>query len=268
MDAVDSCRPADSGGPFVGLDALAMPKGCSQLSGLALTEKVQWYAPPRRKHSKRELLADRCVNVLGAGAAWPLSAILCAASVQSGHRGIVTFGFVAFGVGFIGMLNFSAFYHYRAWDWPHAQQLVSLDYSGISLMIMGCYAPVMIAGACYRCLALNWSLGFLGFAMEIGKHCAQREGHESAAGQWTTFDFIHLARFLVMGWVPALLALGSLRNVFDRSEISLIVAGGALYTLGVPMLLRGSMEFHLSIWHAFVLCASMCFYALFWSMAH
>lgn len=259
MDAADSSS---------GVEVTPMAKGFRELSGLAMTDRVQWYVPPRRKHSKRELLADRCVNFLGAGISWPLSVVLCVASVQSGKSGLVTFGFAAFGVGFIGMLNFSAFYHHRAWDWPHARALVSLDYSGISLMIMGAYAPVMIAAECYKLLALNWSLGFLGFAMEAWKLCAGSDGAANTAGQWTAFDFVHLVRYLLMGWVPALLAFNSVRNVLDRSEVILIVAGGALYTLGVPMLLRGSMEFHLSIWHAFVLCASMCFYSLFWLMAH
>ena len=43
--------------------------------------------------------------------------------------------------------------------------------------------------------------------------------------------------------------------------IALIVTGGMLYTIGVAFFLFGRLPFHYTIWHLFVLAASMVFYA-------
>jgi hemolysin III len=43
--------------------------------------------------------------------------------------------------------------------------------------------------------------------------------------------------------------------------IVLIVTGGVLYTIGVVFFLSERLPFHITIWHVFVLAASMVFYA-------
>ena len=48
----------------------------------------------------------------------------------------------------------------------------------------------------------------------------------------------------------------------------LMLAGGLLYSLGTPFLLLGRMRFHNTIWHAFVVVASVVFcVAIFWHLA-
>lgn len=255
-------------GSAAGALGVADPRkhGRRDLSGISMADRTQWYVPPRRMYSKRELYADRAVNFLGAGLSWPLALALCASSVRRGRPVRHTLAFAASGVGLIGMLNLSAAYHFLAWDWPYAQLLVSMDDSGISLMIMGSYTPLMVFADCYKCLALCWTFGILGFVMEAWK--LQIRNEEGTAGEWTAFDFVNLVRYLAMGWAPVLISCRYLPKVLVRRDFVLIVAGGLLYTAGVPILLAGNTEFHLPIWHTFVLSASMCFYAVFWLLCH
>ena len=41
-----------------------------------------------------------------------------------------------------------------------------------------------------------------------------------------------------------------------------VVHPGILYTVGVVVFVPGDWEFHLAIWHAFVVVASGCFYLI------
>ncbi|CAK0843399.1 unnamed protein product, partial [Prorocentrum cordatum] len=90
------------------------------VAGESLTTTLQWYKPPRRPYTRRELLADRVVNFSGAGLSWLGLFSLVIMSTVAGDSLSKTAGYLVFGVGLVAMLNLSAFYHLLCWDWGRA----------------------------------------------------------------------------------------------------------------------------------------------------
>jgi len=230
-------------------------------TGEPLSAKLQWYTPPRRPYSRRELLADRIVNFTGAALAWIGTPILGFASWGAGDAAGKQLGFWCHGVGLITMLTCSALYHHWAWQWAKSHELLSLDHIGISTMIMGCYIPMMQYSGCTAVLVFVVVLGFCGYAIELlkfffPKRCASWSG---GPGKWSALDVIHIIRYLVMGWSCAPV-LPRLVSTLPAASCWLTLVGGLLYTIGVFVFIQGNLEFHMAIWHAKVLVASTCFY--------
>jgi hemolysin III len=65
---------------------------------------------------------------------------------------------------------------------------------------------------------------------------------------------------LAMGWA-GVFAGSAFFAALSWPVIVLIVTGGILYTIGVVFFLCERLPFHMTIWHVFVLAASMVFYA-------
>jgi len=233
----------------------------SLLNGEPLTAKMQWYIPPRRPYTRRELIADRIVNVAGASMAWIGAPALSSVSWQMDDPVMLQVGVLASGLGLIVMLNCSAIYHFKCWDWSLATRLYSLDHIGISAMIMGTYSPIMVYAQAYIILAFVWGLGTVGWAIEARKLLKPQSptaGERTA--EWSFVDKFNLVRYLLMGWAG--LPLGPALIASNPSLCFMALLGGLMYTGGIIFFVRGNMEFHLAIWHGFVLLASVCFYLL------
>jgi len=226
--------------------------------GQSLQSFVQWYIPPRRPYSRRELLADRFVNFLGAGLSWVGVALLMERSRAEGDPLQKQLGFLAHGFGLIVMLNCSALYHYLAWRWDWAHQLLSLDHVGISAMIVGCYVPVMLQIGCFGTLACVCCLGILGWIMEGVKLALGAQHFSDGAVNFQILDKLHIVRYLVMGWTCIVVI--PYVSELPRQALVLMGVGGLLYSSGVVFFVSESMEFHLAVWHGAVLVASLCFY--------
>ena len=63
-----------------------------------------------------------------------------------------------------------------------------------------------------------------------------------------------------MGWA-GFVAGGDLIAALPGAVVVLMVVGGLLYTVGVGFYLWDRLPFHYTIWHVFVLAASMVFYS-------
>jgi len=225
-----------------------------------MAEKLQWYVPPRRPYSRRELLADRLVNFVGVLVAWLGAPFLCWHSWAQGNALTMQGGFWVQGSGYIVMFTCSALYHYWSWDWHCVPWLLALDHVGINTMIMGCYAPYMLRFEYLFTLAFVWILGFVGMAMEAYKlYRYDLKLSGGGSGEWKPFDKVHGLLYVVMGWA-ALPMVPAVAPALPWSVIVGMVGGGVLFTVGIPVLAREAMEFHLAIWHAFVLAGSFCFY--------
>eukprot|EP00927_Polykrikos_kofoidii_P062876 TRINITY_DN57674_c0_g1_i1.p1 TRINITY_DN57674_c0_g1~~TRINITY_DN57674_c0_g1_i1.p1 ORF type:complete len:287 (+),score=33.66 TRINITY_DN57674_c0_g1_i1:67-927(+) len=227
--------------------------------------KLQWYVPPKRLYSRRELLADRLVNFSGAGLSWLATPLLGFLSWSHGDPISMQLGFWTYGFGLITMLNCSALYHYWCWDWRHSRQLLTLDHLGISAVIMGTYTPIMIYCRGFKILAVVYTLGVLGLLLE-GLELVRlrfREGRSvldrDASTGWNCLDWFHVVRYLVMGWAVVPI-LPFLFHHVPSAACYMMVTGGLLYTFGVIMFIREKTEFHQVIWHTTVLAASVCFY--------
>lgn len=223
------------------------------LDGHDLHKTLQWYPPPYRCYSRRELLADRCVNFAGAALSWVGTVWLVHVSHSAGNSVLKQFGFCVFGLGLVTMLNCSALYHHWAWHWEAQRKLLALDHVGINAMIACSYAPFMLQCGCYRTLSFVWILALLGLIMEAWQ-LAQGELIMSRF-----FRMAHVVRYLIMGWTVVVVLPTALQYI-QTVAFMVSLVGGLLYSGGIAVFLQQHMEFHLPLWHIFVFCASSCFY--------
>jgi hemolysin III len=73
------------------------------------------------------------------------------------------------------------------------------------------------------------------------------------------FDRVSVGLYLAMGW-SGLIACDAGVAVLPQLALWFIVAGGALYSLGVIFHAWRRLRFQNAIWHAFVLLGAACHY--------
>merc|ERR1712224_355034 len=161
-------------------------------------------------------------------------------------------GMMAYACTSCTMLSASAVCHHYSWNWDWARQLSAIDYMGISVMIAGAYIPPCLALGCFGTLGFVWSLAILGTALDFYK---VSRGDLAVSA---TYRGILIGRFLLMGWAVAP-SVPLIFHLLPAPWLWLTLAGGLTYTLGVPVFLS-AFEFHLPIWHTFVLAATACMF--------
>jgi hemolysin III len=68
-----------------------------------------------------------------------------------------------------------------------------------------------------------------------------------------------VAAYLLLGWV-IVVALGPLSAAVSPAGLTLLVAGGLLYSVGVVFHVWTSLPYQNAIWHSFVVAAAACHY--------
>lgn len=232
--------------------------------GLNPASRLQWYIPPKRPYSRRELLADRAVNFAGAALSWPCAAVLGYLIWRYEPPRSQQFCYIMHGVGLVAMLNLSALYHHMSWNWEQSYVYSSLDQVGINSMIVGCFAPFLIAVEGYIVMSIVCALGGVGVtlqALRLSKLTAKLKPiSKRKDARWTIIDWINVFHYVLMG-LMTLPDLPWLIEFLPSGMLDGYLVGGLLYLAGVPFLLFERMEFHQAFWHLFVLVASACIYA-------
>jgi len=169
---------------------------------------------------------------------------LVAFAAMDGHALDVTASAV-FGATLIAMYTISTIYH--AVPVHIAPRLLArLDHIAIHLLIAGTYTPfalIALGGARgWWLFGAIWLLALLGSALQFTR---LRERHA-----------LKIGLYLLMGWL-GLLTFGPLSAKLGVGGITLLLAGGAAYTLGVPFHLWKKLRYHNVLWHAFVLLGSV-----------
>ena len=122
------------------------------------------------------------------------------------------------------------------------------DHCSIYLLIAGTYTPfalVSLRGAWgWTLLGVVWGLAIVGVVQELWL--------ARGARAWS------MAIYLLMGWL-ALVAIWPLWVVLKPAGFALLLAGGALYTIGIVFYARDrKMRHGHGIWHLFVMGGSIC----------
>lgn len=197
-------------------------------------------------YTRAELISDAVVHVVGLTAmliAVPVL-ITVTAFVRGDTAAIV--GTSVYGLCLIAMLLCSALYNIiRAPGWQGL--LRRLDHSAIYLKIAGTYTPFTL-------------LSGQGAVLTIVVWCAAAVGSVLKAIDPARFRWPGLALYLGMGWA-GVLAGWPMFSSLHTSVVVLMMVGGLLYTIGVLAYLAEKVRFHNTIWHVFVLAASIVFYA-------
>lgn len=202
---------------------------------------------PRGEYTRAERVSDAVVHGAGLLIALMAAPVLVTLAALRVRDAALVAAATVYGATLVGMLAASAAYHLTpapAWR----DRLRRLDQSAIYLKIAGAYTPfAAMAGAeAMPFLAGLWAAALAGVGMKLLTARA--------------LFGLTLALYLAMGW--AALAFGG--PIFARMTpggFHLVLAGGALYTVGVAFLMWESLPFHVTIWHVFVLTASITIYA-------
>ncbi len=154
-------------------------------------------------------------------------------------------GIALYGSSLIAMISCSFLYnHLRVPDWTPT--LRALDHGAIYVKIAATYTPfALLSGSGLSMLATIWAGAALGIGiMLLKKHDSILPGVVLCLG---------------MGWA---VVFGGRDLIADLSTpvVVLMVLGGVLYSAGVPFLLACRMRYHNTIWHAFVMVASLVFF--------
>jgi hemolysin III len=161
-----------------------------------------------------------------------------------------------YGATLLGVFGTSAAYHRLAVS-PKARRVMRrLDHAMIYLLIAGTYTPV-----CLVALPRSWGIPVLAVV-----------GTGAVVGftlKLTVFDrmkWLAYALYPILGWAAAI-ALPVLATHVSGLTFGLIVAGGLLYSAGLPILLAHRPDpwpsvfgYH-EIWHAFTVAAGACHFA-------
>lgn len=203
--------------------------------------------PPRSGPSRAESLSDAAVHLAGLAAAVVAVPLLVARAVDGRGDASAILGTSVYGATLIAMILCSALYNMvpsGAWT----QLLRRLDHSAIYFKIAGTYTAFTLLsdGHGMVLLAGLWAAALIGTALRVLAHDRTRN--------------VAIGLYVAMGWA-GVFAGWSLFAQMSPEVLALIVVGGLLYTGGMTFYLLERLPFHTTIWHLFVLAASVAFFA-------
>lgn len=149
--------------------------------------------------------------------------------------------------GITAILLFAASTLYHALPDCRAKHLFRLfDHCAIYLLIAGTYTPftlgVLRGGWGWTLFGLTWGLAIVGIVLK--------------ATLRFRFPTLSTLLYLALGWLVVIAARPVLRAL-TPTQVAWLVAGGLLYTIGVPFYVWSRRYAH-AIWHVFVLGGAGC----------
>ena len=207
----------------------------------AATGAIRW------NYDRVELIADGIVHAIGI-----LSGVIAATvlvvltAIYASPRDIVVVSIYV--AGLLSMLGLSATYNL----WPVSPTkwvLRRLDHSAIYVLIAATYTPFIIElGNSVFAVALLigvWCVAVFGIALKL---C------------WPgRFERLSVGLYLALGW-SGLMLYDSVVAGLPRMALWFVLAGGAMYSLGVVFHAWQRLRFQNVIWHCFVLSGAACHY--------
>ena len=217
-------------------------RGDSGLSGdtSGLTAPARGAFP---SYTGAEATADGVIHVVGiaaaaAAVAWLIASIGPIATTKQ------TATLLIYSFGLVGMLVASAAYNLTRPGRAKAL-LRRIDHAMIFVMIAGSYTPFALNAlgpslGIPLCAAV-WSVAAVGIGLQFVS--------------FNHFRRVSLPLYLGMGWL-LLVVIRSLVAALPGEVLSLLLAGGVVYSLGSLVHTLSRMPFHNVLWHAMVLVAA------------
>jgi len=198
-------------------------------------------------YSRAEELANSLTHGLGAALS---VAGLCLLLFYSSQMNDIwrTLSFSIYGGSLFSLYLASTLYH--SVSSPNLKALFkTLDHCAIYLLIAGSYTPFLLItmqdSIGWPMFAVVWSIAVFGIGLKIAfKH---------------RFHKLRVSTYLVMGWL-VVFASSELTTSLAEGGITLLVAGGLTYTIGVIFYAVERIPFNHAIWHLFVLGGSVLHY--------
>jgi hemolysin III len=199
-------------------------------------------------YSKGEIWADLAAHVLGL--LFGLVATVALLITAAGHgQALLILGASLYGLGLLAMLTCSA--AYNLWPPSPTKELWRrFDHAAIFIMIAGTYTPFLMnrmGGAWgFGLLSFVWLVAVVGAAMKL-----------AFPRRW---EAITIAMYLGLGW-SIVVAINPLLQAVSASSLTLIAAGGVIYSVGVVFHLWDRLPYQNAIWHWLVLFGAVCHYS-------
>jgi hemolysin III len=198
-------------------------------------------------YDRAELIADGIVHIAGVSLGLIAASVLVVlTAIYASAIDIVAVSIYA--AGLLSMLVFSA--TYNLWPVSRAKWVLRrFDHSAIYVLIAATYTP-FIVGLKDSIFAIAlligvWCLAIFGIVLKL---------------RWPgRFDRVAVGLYLAMGW-SGMMLYDSVVAALPRMALWFIVAGGALYSLGVIFHAWRRLRFQNVIWHCFVLLGAACHY--------
>jgi hemolysin III len=190
----------------------------------------------------------------------PAGAALVLAS-GSGRARLATLIYV---VSLAAMFGSSAALHRRQWSPGAWLWMDRLDRAMIYVLIAGSYTPVILLalrpGWRVAYLLSVWAVAAAGIVLVLLRTANPVVG------------LVRMILYLGLGWT-SVLVLPQLAETVGLGKVTLALAGGLFYTVGVVVLIRRRPDpnprvfgYH-EVWHAFTVAAGACHFAFIWLLA-
>lgn len=143
---------------------------------------------------------------------------------------------------------------YHAIPYQKAKRaLKTFDHCAIYLLIAGSYTPFLLVSLrtplAISLMVVIWSIALFGIIMKMA--FVYR------------FKRLSLATYLIMGWL-SLIVIYQLAMNLSMGGLTLLAAGGVIYSLGVIFYVAKRIPYNHAIWHGFVLAGCAChFFAIY-----
>ncbi len=207
----------------------------------AATDAIRW------NYDRVELIADGVVHAVGIIFGLIAATVLVVlTAVYASTLDIVAVSIYV--AGLLSMLVLSASYNL----WPVSRTkwvLRRFDHSGIYVLIAATYTPFI--------MELKDSV--FAIALLIGVWCVAVFGIVLKLAYPGRFDRLAVGLYLALGW-SGIMLYDSVVSALPRMALWLVLAGGALYSLGVIFHAWRRLRFQNVIWHSFVLLGAACHY--------
>jgi hemolysin III len=198
-------------------------------------------------YDRAELIADGIVHAVGItlGLVAATTLIVLTAVYASALDILAVSVYVA---GLLAMLVLSA--TYNLWPVSRAKWVLRrFDHSAIYLLIAATYTPFItgLKPSVFTTVLLVavWCVAVVGMVMKLA---------------WPgRFDRLAVGLYLALGW-SGLMLYDRVASALPNVAVWLVLAGGALYSLGVVFHAWRRLRFQNVIWHCFVLLGAACHY--------
>ena len=212
-----------------------------------LKDKPSWQNP---FYTLGEEIANSVTHGIGAALAVAGLTVLVVLSAIYGDAWRVV-SFTIYGSSLIILYSASTLYH--SVQHPKAKQLFrTLDHTSIYVLIAGTYTPFMLISVRgtmgWTLLAIVWAMAVTGIVWKI-----------FFLGR---FEVMATIMYILMGWMGVIAFRQMLVNI-PPLGVTMLFAGGIVYTLGVIFYAWEKLPYNHAIWHLFVLGGSIChFFAM------
>ncbi len=198
-------------------------------------------------YDRAELIADGVIHAIGVLSGIVAATVLVVLTALYASA-IDIVGVSIYVAGLLSMLVLSA--TYNLWPVSRAKWVLRrFDHSAIYLLIAATYTPFI--------LELKNSLFAL--ALLIGVWCVAIFGIVLKLVYPGRFDRVAVGVYLAMGW-SGMMLYDAVVKALPTMALWFVVAGGALYSLGVIFHAWRRLRFQNAIWHGFVLAGAACHY--------